>query len=289
LFSPRGRPDDAIGELWAIYFDGERGSHVAAKREVPLAQCTFDRARFAVRIADASLEAGRLTGAAAATTDRIAWDLTYRSDAEPLFLLPLRSYTAALPRAKSLVGAPWAAYAGTLTVNGRVIEVDGWIGSQNHNWGTRHTDWYAWGQVAGFDDSPQTFLEVATARLKVGPIWTPPATLLVLRHDGEELRINSTRQGLRARADVRYFTWTFHCENEHASIDGRVDAPASAVVALRYRNPPGGTKYCLNSKIASCSLKVAWAGHAELTLSTASRAAFEILTDDADHGLTPRV
>ena len=33
-----------------------------------------------------------------------------------------------------------------------------WIGSQNHNWGRKHTDSYAWGQVAGFDDAPQTFL-----------------------------------------------------------------------------------------------------------------------------------
>jgi hypothetical protein len=49
-----------------------------------------------------------------------------------------------------------------------------WVGSQNHNWGSKHTDRYSWGQVAGFDAHPESFLEVATARLKLGPLWTPP-------------------------------------------------------------------------------------------------------------------
>lgn len=290
LFSPRGRPDDAIGELWAIYFDGERQMHVAVKREVPFARCRFDRARFAVRIDDATLDAGRLSGEAAAPPHRIAWDLTYSGDQAPLFLLPDRAYEAALPKAKSLVALPFATYAGTLRIDDQSIDLAGWVGSQNHNWGTRHTDWYAWGQVAGFDDAPTTFLEVATARMKLGPLWTPAVTLVVVRHDGEELQLNSIRQGLRSDAAVGYFTWTFHAENARVRIDGHLAAPQDAFVALRYLNPPGGTKYCLNSKIAACELRLTWrAPGRTIVAKTAARAAFEILTDEADHGLVPRV
>lgn len=289
LFSPRGRPHEAIGELWAISFDGETHAHVVVKREVPLTRCTFDPSAFAVRIDDATLEHGRLSGAAATDSHRIAWDLSYRGEAAPLFLLPARSYESGLPRAKSLVAVPWAAYTGALTVDGRTIDVSDWIGSQNHNWGTRHTDWYAWAQVAGFDDAPNSFLEVATARLKIGPIWTPSVTVLVLRHNGQELRINSILQGLRAHAAVGYFTWTFRSASKEAVVEGRLQAPANAFVALRYLNPPGGTKYCLNSKIATCNITVTFRDQPPITLSTASRAAFEILTDDTRHGLTARV
>ena len=42
--------------------------------------------------------------------------------------------------------------------------VDGWTGSVNHNWGTRHTPAYAFGQVCGFDDAPDSSLEIVTAR-----------------------------------------------------------------------------------------------------------------------------
>lgn len=289
LFSPRGRPGDAVGELWAIYFDGESGTHVAVKHEVPFSACRFDQARFEVRVAEAVLEPGRLRGSAAAGAHRIGWDLAFHSAAAPLFLLPRRAYAAALPKAKSLVGLPFAIYAGALTVDGRTVDVASWVGSQNHNWGTRHTDWYAWGQVAGFDDAPETFLEVATARLKIGPLWTPPVTLVVLRHDGRDLALNGIGQGLRARTAVDYFDWTFRTRDARTTIEGHVHAPADAFVALRYRNPPGGTKYCLNSKIAACELTVTQRGGSATTLKTTARAAFEILTDDARHGLAPRV
>lgn len=292
LFSPRGRPDDSIGELWAIYFDGEKRTHVAVKREVPFARCGFDRSRFAVHVGEATLQSGRLIGSAESVPHAIAWDLRYRGDADPLLLLPQRAYDAPLPKAKSLVGLPFAAFSGALTVDGSTIDVADWVGSQNHNWGTRHTDWYAWGQVAGFDNAPDTFLEVATARMKIGPLWTPALTLLVLRHDGREIALNSIRQGLRSKAHVQYFDWQFQAADDRVRVAGHVHAPADAFVALRYLSPPGGTKYCLNSKIAACEIEMTSpqaGGSAPVKLSTATRAAFEILTDEADHGLVPRV
>ena len=292
IFSPRGRPADAIGELWAIYFDGETRTHIAVKREVPFARCSFDPSHFAVRVDDATLDAGRLLGAADSTPHRIAWDLTYRGTAQPLFLLPQAAYEAALPKAKTLVGLPLATYTGALSVDDHIIDIAAWTGSQNHNWGTRHTDWYAWGQVAGFDNAPDSCLEMATAQIKLGPIWTPAVTLMVLRHEGSEFPLNSIRQGLLSSATVGYFDWRFHAEDKRVRVDGHIHAPADAFVALRYLNPPGGTKYCLNSKIASCELTVTpheGGTRAPISLKTTARAAFEILTDDASHGLVPRV
>jgi hypothetical protein len=37
-------------------------------------------------------------------------------------------------------------------------------GDLDHNWASRHTDRCAWGQVAGFDTHPESFLEVATTQ-----------------------------------------------------------------------------------------------------------------------------
>jgi len=194
-----------------------------------------------------------------------------------------------LPRAKSLVAAPMATFNGWLTVAGRRVEVANWVGSQNHNWGSRHTDHYAWGQVAGFDTHPESFLEVATARLKFGPFWTPPMTPIVLRHRGREIRLNHLRQTLRARARVAYFDWSFVSETADLRIEGRITAAKETFVGLRYYNPPGGIKHCLNSKLATCEVTLTEKGPGATAtpehLSTAHRAAFEILTDDARHGL----
>jgi hypothetical protein len=297
LFSPDRHPENAIGELWAVFFNGENGRHVAVKREVPFSQCSFKTAKFGAQIDDARLEPGQLHGATTSGGHTIAWDLAYSDADQPLFLLPLNLYPSAFPKAKSLVGLPRAVFDGTLSVDGQTIEINDWVGSQNHNWGQKHTDLYAWGQVAGFDNSPDSFLEVATARLKIGPVWTPFMTPIVLRHQGQELALNTLWQTIRAQASFSFLApgqsqgvdWRFRSETERVCVEGRISAPREAFVGLSYRNPPGGVKHCLNTKLAACELTLTHkrAGQTSTaeTLTTRHRAAFEILTDDRDHGV----
>lgn len=289
LFSPSRHPEKALGELWAIMFNGEIGQHVVVKQEVPFARCTFKTSEFSVAVAESRLEPGGLQGAATSGGHTIAWALSFTGESQPLFLLPLNLYTARFPKAKSLVALPLARFTGSLVVDGETIEVRDWPGSQNHNWGTKHTDLYAWGQVAGFDNHPDSFLEVATARLKIGPVWTPFMTPLVLRHHGEEFALNALRQTIQARAAFDYFTWQFHSRTDAVSIVGTISAPRAAFVGLRYLNPPGGIKQCLNTKVATCELTLTRGGTPDARsveiLTTRQRAAFEILTDDSRHGL----
>ena len=123
LFSPSQHPEQAVGELWAIFFNGETGNHVVVKRVAPLSECVFSSSSFQVQVAGASLQQGQLQGDVQMEKASIAWDLTYQSEETPLLLFPLRLYNTGLPAAKSLVGTPLAAYQGKLVVNGEVIEL----------------------------------------------------------------------------------------------------------------------------------------------------------------------
>lgn len=286
LFSPKDHPEEAVGELWAVYFNGETGHHFAVKKAVPLQQCAFHSSEFFVEIDRAYLKEGQLEGSVNGQHHTLAWNLFFHTDAQPLLLLPLPLYTTKLPAAKSLVASPLAMYNGYLTVNDERIDVTDWPGSQNHNWGSKHTDLYAWGQVAGFESHPESFLEVATARLKIGPLWTPVMTLLVLRHQDREFALNSLPQSIRARGSFGYFHWEFKSETPEVAIEGTIAAQREAFVGLSYANPPGGSKHCLNTKIASCVLRITQKrSHTTETLTTPNRAAFEILTDDRQHGI----
>ena len=289
LFSPENNPERAIGELWAVYFDGDTGHHVVVKKEVALTQCTFSPDSFSVRIQDARLEPGKSAGSAATGGHHLSWDMTYSGMEAPLFLMPLRLYQTGFPKAKSLVSLPMAVFNGYLAVDNRRIDVVNWVGSQNHNWGVRHTDHYAWGQVAGFDTHPDSFLEVATARIKAGPFWSPFMTLLVHRYQGQEIRLNGLLQMFCARGSFSYFVWVFRSENREVCVDGTISTPKESFVGLHYLNPPGGSKHCLNTKIASCELRVTdkRSGKTEI-LFAKHRAAFEILTDDRNHGIDIR-
>jgi hypothetical protein len=270
IFSPQGRPEEAIGELWAMFFDGETGTHVAVKEEHPLTSCRFDRNGFGARVGSAVLEPGTLTGRCTRQSHTVGWELGYQGSQAPIYFLPPSLYEGSFPKAKSFVGVPLAVYNGTLTVDGRTVSVENWTGSQNHNWGRQHTDYYAFGQVAGFDNAPDSFLEIVSAQLKFGPVWTPTLTPMVLR--------------------FHYFDWTFAAENQAVAIAGRISAPKAAFVGLTYYNPPGGIKHCLNSKLASCEVTVTDKGSGRREVLTARhRAAFEILTDDRAHGVPIQV
>jgi hypothetical protein len=283
VFKPLDAAAPTIGELWATWFDGETGHHVSVKSELPISQCRFDSDRFRVNVGDAALDNKRAAGAAGAD-DTIEWDLSYSGNSDPLFLLPYKLYDMGFPKAKALVGLPLAVFNGRLIVNGSVMEIHEWVGSQNHNWGVKHTDSYAWGQVAGFDNSPDSFLELATARLKFGPVFTPRMTLLVLRHKGREYKLNSIAQSLRASGRFDYFKWNFKSTSREIQVQGSVVADRKDFVGLRYYNPPGGIKHCLNTKIAACRITIDFGRDGGVaSLETKSRAAFEIFTDD-HHG-----
>ena len=285
IFCPKGRPGDAVGELWAIYFDGESNRITAAKEVFPIESCQFSRSGLALRIGAASLNDGHLEGRANSSAGTLQWNLRYAGTEPPLLLLPRTFYERGFPKAKALVGTPNADFNGELIVNGEAVHVERWIGSQNHNWGSKHTDAYAWGQVAGFDNAPDTFLECSTARLRLGPFWTPPLTVAVLRCGHREIQLNSLVQAFRAQGDFDFSSWRFKSSNSEVRVSAHIHAPKSAFVGLTYANPPGGTKTCLNTKLASCELIVEQAGQPQRTLISQCRAAFEVLTERQDHGI----
>ena len=70
-------------------------------------------------------------------------------------LLTDRGYRAQFPTAKTMVRHPLATFDGRVELDDARLDVDGWTGSVNHNWGRRHTPAYAFGQVCGFDDAPE--------------------------------------------------------------------------------------------------------------------------------------
>ena len=282
FFSPRGRPAEAGGEVWAVMFDGERGAITATKDCFPLAACSFTASGLDMAIGAARLDGSSLSGS---TGGRLRWQLGYSAPQPPLLLQPEAMVAGSFPKAKALVAAPGAIFTGSLQVDGAALDIDGWVGSQNHNWGSRHTDSYAWGQVAGFDDGPEVFLECATARLKVGPFWTPPLTLVVLRIGLQEFSLNSLAQAVRTRAQFGFFHWEIDARAKDVRIRISMHAERAAFAGLRYPNPPGGVKTCLNSKLASCVLTIEQHGQPARTYTTAHRAAFEILTDRQDHGV----
>ena len=283
LFQPPGRPDQAVGEVWAIYFDGEHRRIHAGRQRFPLRDCLLTGP--ALAIGYSTLSPAAIHGGADGANGGLSWSLAVEGGARPLLLLPPALYATRLPAAKSLVTLPAARFTGSIDVGGERVTVQGWRGSLNHNWGRRHTDHYAWGQVAGFDDAPEVFLECATARLLIGGMWTPALTLLVLRIGDEELRLNGPLRAWRNRGTLEGFDWRIAAQEDGVRVTVHIHAPRDVFAGLRYDNPGRPPKTCLNTKLASCELAVERAGQAARRFHSTHGAAFEILTDDDRSGV----
>ena len=290
IFSSKGKKHRSIGELWGAFFDGEKDQVFAIKSEVPIAQCYFSKNTMAVEIGKAKLSAGCLEGIIKQENKSYHWKLTYDANKKPLAFLPEAYYKAPLPKAKSFIGNPNTLFNGELTIESGdkpvKYNISNWQGSENHNWGSKHTDEYAWGQVSGFDNDKDAFLECITARIKIGPVYTPKLTLVCLRVNNQEYNFNTVIQSVKAKGSYHYFDWKFKSKQNGITISGRINAPKKHFVGLNYYNPPGGSNTCLNSKIASCEIIIKEQGKADIKLITKHRAAFEVLTSDSNHNVS---
>ena len=165
-----------------------------------------------------------------------------------------------------MVRHPLARFDGSVELDDVRLQVDGWTGSVNHNWGRRHTPAYAFGQVCGFDGAPGSSLEIVTAHAAVGPLSLPAATLLVLRHDGREVAVRSVLATRHTRAEYRPFSWSFGARVDDVTVDGEITAEPRDVIGLTYTDTDGESKFCYNSALATCRIRLSGNGlPAELT------------------------
>lgn len=271
LHSTEGEP---VADVWVMVFDGS--GHRAVKQQFPITQAAFDDETWTARIAATELDDRAASGA---ITDA-RWNLRITpSGCEPVRVLSDRAYRSRVPTAKTMVRDPMARFDGHLEVADLRVDVDGWIGSVNHNWGTRHTPAYAYGQVCGFDNAPESTLEIVTARAALGPLLLPGVTLFVFRHQGQQFAVRSIAGSLQSHGRYTPFSWTFGARVGEQMIEGQISAAPDDVIGLTYADTHGGVKYCYNCAIADCRIQVAGKAFDRAEL-VSGRAMFEILTDD---------
>jgi hypothetical protein len=274
-----------VAQAWAVAFDRE-GRHVAAKQTVPLSDARFDANGLRLKVADLTLVPGRVSGAVASGARRIAFDLRFTMDAEPLIPFPSeRMYQGRLPSFKIMSPHPDSRFQGSYSVDGETVVVDGWRGMQGHNWGARHSASYAWGHVNQWEGQDDLVVEGFTARVKLGPVLVPPLTVICVRHDGVRYDFNAPLAMVRAGRPIELGRWAFASKTARATVTGELWADPHDFVGLAYENPDGTVSYCLNSKIARGRIRLSVRGRPDVEAMTGS-AALEILTLDANHGVT---
>ncbi len=271
---------DPVADVWVMVFDPKGAGNRALKQPYPIDAAAYEYDDWTARIGATSIDDRSAQGVVTGRNRSARWDLRITPGSEDAVkLLTERGYQARFPTAKTTVRHPLAQFDGQVELDDVRLVLDGWTGSVNHNWGTRHTPAYAYGQVCGFDDAPDSTLEIVTARAAVGPVSLPAATLLVFRHAGEEFAVRSILGSLQTHGRYQPFSWAFGASTREQMIEGEIVAEPADVIGLTYTDTDGGSKYCYNSAIATCRIQVAGKAFERTALAATRRAMFEILTD----------
>jgi hypothetical protein len=284
LLPTAGEP---VADVWVMVFDPEGAGNRALKQPYPIDAAVYGYDDWTARIGTTRIDDHSAEGVVTGGNRAARWDLRITPGSEgPVKLLTDRGYKARFPTAKTMVRHPLAQFDGLLELDDVRVGVDGWTGSVNHNYGQRHTPAYAFGQVCGFDNAPDSSLEIVTARAAIGPVLTPAVTLFVFRHAGHEFAVRSIAGSLQTHGRYRPFSWSFGARVGERMIEGEITADPDDVIGLTYTDTDGSSKFCYNSAIATCRIQLAGQAFVRAEVVATRRAMFEILTD-ARHDAVP--
>ena len=174
-------------------------------------------------------------------------------------MLPTRKLIdAAIPKNKLLTPSPVLRFSGSVHWDGEEWEVENWLGMQGHNWGPAHSPEYAWGQCIFTDSEGEPFcvVEGASGRIKVGPLTSPILGLMTIRRGDRTYRFDRLVDLWNQNANIQFPDWTLRMQGADGEAFLSMRASPTNMVCLGYENPNGQLSHCLNSKLATVSLRV---------------------------------
>jgi hypothetical protein len=232
-----------------------------------------------IRVADSVFGPGRATGSALGAS----WDLRFEPQAPPFRHLPAEwMYRAPIPRTKTESPAPAALFTGSVTVDGRVHDVQDWPGMVGHNWGAEHAERWVWMHGIAFDGGGAAdWIDAAIGRVKVGPLTTPWIGNGCLTVGGRSHRLGGKAGAVRESPE----RCEFELGGKGVRVSGSVSAPHERLVGWVYADPGGGEHNTANCSIAAMRLRVERDGEPPLELSTESNAVYELGMRERDHGV----
>lgn len=294
LLVPRGQPEAAIAELWAIAFDARGTRKVAAKQTYPLAQLETTDRPFSLRVPDAMLTNTRAEGSVADASAQLAWSLALlRPEGAAASFRPFpypAMYTGSFPRSKSLTPSPDLRIHGSAQVGDETWSLVGWRGAQGHNWGRSHAHAYAWIHANAWCEGENervregVWVEALSGRVRLGGrLVTPLLSVAAIAIDGEIVRFDGPTALFSRKVRVSPRSYEFTLSRPGATLEAMFQAQTPQFAGLRYVDPDGRDLACLNCKLAEGTLRLT-RGRTTLQLRTA-QAALELGTRDPAHGI----
>jgi hypothetical protein len=265
--APGGTPN---GQLWFTSFDRSAAAPRAIRVDAELTTTGQDPW---ILVGGSTFGPSGIDG----RVDSASWSLRWRDGEPPLEHLPRDwMYRARLPRTKLLSLSPSASFDGSVSVDAESTAVDGWRGMVGHNWGEQHAEEWIWLHGLGFEGAEaDAWLDVAVARVRIGPVVTPWIANGAVSLGGERIRLGGL--GRRVAVDAASDRCALRIPGATATVAVTASAPSTAFAEWAYADPDRGhpPHRVLNCSVADLTLTVTRRGRTPVELRASGQAAYE--------------
>lgn len=221
---------------------------------------------------------------------RLRWELKWNASRELVKLYPANwMYRGGWPKTKVTAPEPACQISGTVTLDDQTYQLSTAPGYVGHLWGTQMAEKWAWLQCGTFADHPEAQLEALSAQIKVGPLTTPPITLVRLAVDGQHYSFRSARRWLCQKTKWHPGGWNLEAREGSHRLELQCHAPNATAIGVTYTAPDWSRRYCYHNDFADLELKLServrgkW--HARHTLTARQSARFESVGPSPDSNL----
>jgi hypothetical protein len=192
-------------------------------------------------------------------------------------------YRARLPRTKAESLYPQLRFSGSVVLDGRRMELDGWPGMIGHNWGAEHAERWIWMHGATFEESPGAVLDAILGRVRVGPWTLPWIANGFLELDGARHRLGGIERVRSTRVEEAVDRCAFALTGaDGLVVEGEILAPRPTLVGWVYSDPAGGSHNVVHSSIADMRLLVR---RPRRSLTALGGATYELGMRETSHGV----
>jgi hypothetical protein len=251
LEAPKNGHGEPYGQLWFAAFDaGDPGKTFAINRKFPIAEMRAGDIPFSISLPGAELRHDMARGQLTGGGHSASWDLSWTPDARTHRHLPEVMYRRGGVGDTTVLSPNLdVAFRGSITVDGRRLELDGEPGCQTHLWGRKHAHAWAWGHCNAFEGRPGAAFESLTVKLKRRGRVLPPMTICALRVDGKEHRFTEFTSVPFSRGGWNTGHYWFRAGAARFRLEGEFTCRPDDMVVAPYVDPDGEPSFCSNTEV----------------------------------------
>lgn len=253
--------EEATCSLWFMAMDpNDPNSNVGRKVSFPVSQLRCEDP-FRLELAESVLTDTGMSGALGEGEQRCSWDLRWQPRLPAYGHVHPTLRRAKIAKTILFLPHPDVEIEGTISFDGRQIEIAGAHGGQAHLWGSKHATRWAWAHCNDFrradgTAAPDTFFDGVSVFVPRFGRELGPNTPVVARIDSRDLMSIGPVTVQRNPSEFDLTHWTFTARERRRKIACTVSARKQDLVGVTYHDPDGELAYCYNTEVANVRLEV---------------------------------